>query len=78
MAAGIPALCEPRINCLVGRIGNLPDVWLGLAQPDSWATCNVLLLNPNVPSAGKTFAAQTFRAKVSLEERPLMCASIRD
>ena len=32
----------------------------------AWTTCNVLLMSPDVPEACKTFAAQTFRAKVSI------------
>ncbi|KAI0756727.1 ARM repeat-containing protein [Daedaleopsis nitida] len=34
---------------------------------DAWATCNVLLLSPEVPPAAKLFAAQTFRAKVTYD-----------
>lgn len=33
-------------------------------QPEAWGTCNFLLLSPEAPPAAKTFAAQTFRAKV--------------
>ncbi|KAJ7932491.1 armadillo-type protein [Mycena leptocephala] len=45
------------------------NAWLQDFQhsPDAWATCNVLLLSPDVPPAAKLFAAQTFRAKVTYD-----------
>ncbi|KAG8932286.1 Nuclear import receptor [Tulasnella sp. 418] len=41
--------------------------WLQEFQhtPDSWATCNTLLLAPEIDGQGRVFAAQTFRAKVT-------------
>ncbi|KAG6898068.1 hypothetical protein C0992_006546 [Termitomyces sp. T32_za158] len=36
-------------------------------SPEAWATCNVLLFSPDVPSGAKLFAAQTFRAKVTYD-----------
>ncbi|KAJ7492711.1 armadillo-type protein [Mycena latifolia] len=45
------------------------NTWLQDFQhsPDAWATCNILLLTPDVPPAAKIFAAQTFRAKVTYD-----------
>ncbi|KAF7347911.1 hypothetical protein MVEN_01549000 [Mycena venus] len=45
------------------------NTWLQDFQhsPDAWATCNVLLLTPNVPPSAQLFAAQTFRAKVTYD-----------
>ncbi|KAJ7038295.1 armadillo-type protein [Mycena alexandri] len=45
------------------------NAWLQEFQhsPDAWATCNVLLLTPDVPAPAKLFAAQTFRAKVTYD-----------
>ncbi|KAI5124707.1 hypothetical protein M0805_004313 [Coniferiporia weirii] len=34
---------------------------------EAWATCNVLLLNPESPLLAKMFAAQTFRTKVTYD-----------
>ncbi|KAF5337203.1 hypothetical protein D9611_003114 [Ephemerocybe angulata] len=36
-------------------------------SPEAWATCNVLLQNPDAPPAAKLFAAQTFRSKVTYD-----------
>ncbi|RPD64848.1 ARM repeat-containing protein [Lentinus tigrinus ALCF2SS1-6] len=45
------------------------NTWLQDFQHSSeaWATCNVLLLSPEAPTAAKLFAAQTFRAKVTYD-----------
>ncbi|OBZ78621.1 hypothetical protein A0H81_00837 [Grifola frondosa] len=45
------------------------NTWLQDFQHSSeaWATCNVLLLSPDVPPAAKLFAAQTFRTKVTYD-----------
>ncbi|PPQ62738.1 hypothetical protein CVT24_000432 [Panaeolus cyanescens] len=36
-------------------------------SPESWSTCNILLLSPEAPPAAKLFAAQTFRTKVTYD-----------
>ncbi|KAJ7487507.1 armadillo-type protein [Mycena galericulata] len=50
-------------------------------SPDAWATCNVLLISPDVPPAARLFAAQTFRAKVTYDLHqvdPVNLPSFRD
>ncbi|PPQ92687.1 hypothetical protein CVT25_013994 [Psilocybe cyanescens] len=36
-------------------------------SPQSWETCDLLLLSPEAPPAAKIFAAQTFRTKVTYD-----------
>ncbi|KAJ7900248.1 armadillo-type protein [Mycena olivaceomarginata] len=54
------------------------NTWLQDFQhsPDAWATCNVLLLTPNVPPAAQLFAAQTFRAKVTYDLHQVDAANL--
>ncbi|KAF8213141.1 armadillo-type protein [Mycena galopus ATCC 62051] len=54
------------------------NTWLQDFQhsPDAWATCNALLLTPNVPLAAQLFAAQTFRAKVTYDLNQVDAANL--
>ncbi|KAL5518958.1 MTR10 [Sanghuangporus vaninii] len=59
------------------------NTWLQEFQHsnEAWATCNTLLLNPEMPLLAKIFAAQTFRAKVTYDLHqldPSFIPSLRD
>ncbi|KAJ6519728.1 armadillo-type protein [Mycena sanguinolenta] len=57
---------------------NRANTWLQDFQhsPDAWATCNALLLTPDVPVPAQVFAAQTFRAKVTYDLHQVDAANL--